>query len=367
MPISGAFPGGLAAYGGPGAQAGVPAPGTESNREDLLDLYINLDMNKKAAVFLAAPKTEANGMNHELLIDSLPATSTAGTIEGADWSSAAVAARTRISNAVQTFTYGFAVSKDQIEYSLKGRSPGISNEYENQVNRHLLALGQSVDARAVALGTSVATVSASATNATTLFGTPRAWYASGSNAQGSVVTSTVASGGGSGVTKVNVSGAWSRSYFLALHEAMFSLGADPDTLAVDPGVKTDITLDVLGEVASASSAASAMMPAVVRQQYVQTNNSEFAQDIQFMRTPFGRIAVLVDRFIPSSAATVTNAVGGAAAFLYERARLRFAFWRPMRHYSLPPSGDSVRGYVHCGVTLELLHPQTIGVLYNLTT
>ena len=99
----------------------------------------------------------------------------------------------------------------------------------------------------------------------------------------------------------------------------------------------------------------------------RSNENEFSQDIQFMRTPFGRIAILVDRFIPSSSAATTNAVSGGAAFLCERSRLRFALWRPMRHYPLPPSGDSVKGYVHCGVTLELIHPQSIGVMYNLTT
>jgi hypothetical protein len=152
---------------------------------------------------------------------------------------------------------------------------------------------------------------------------------------------------------------------------MFGLGADPDTLAVDPGVKTDITLDVLGEVASATGQpanASAIFatPVTLRQMHMDQSQTEFTQDIQFMRTPFGRIAVLVDRFIPT-AATSTDATIGGAFFLYERARLRVAFWRPLRHYPLPPTGDAAKGYVHGGVTLEVLHPQTIGVGYNVTT
>jgi hypothetical protein len=361
-----AFPGGLIAQA-----AGIPAPGTESNREDMIDAVINLDKQKKAAVFLAAPKTVANGMNHDWLVDTLPATSTAGAIEGDAWASSAGVARTRISNAVQTFVSGFAVSLDQIEYSIRGRTPGVSNEYEHQLERFLLSLEQSIDARIVANGASVAGVSASSATTVALFRAVRGWFATAGAATGSVTTAAV--GTSSGVSKINVSGAWSRSAFMALHEAMYKLGADPDTLAVDPGVKLDIVTDIMGEVAqstASSVAASAMygIPAVVRQQYVNTSTTDFSQDVQFMRTPFGRVAVLVDRFIPSEATPIaTNAVSGGAAFLYERSRLRIAFWRPMRHYSIPPDGDSARGYVHTAATLELLHPNTVGVVYGLTT
>lgn len=367
MPISGTQQAGF--YAGvaspPTLGAGVPAPGTESNREDLLDAVINLDKNKTAAFFLAAPKTTANGMNHDWLVDTIPATATGGTLEGADWSSASLSGRVRLTNAVQTLTFPFSVSLDQMEYSRRGQTPGNSNEYENQVDRHLMALEQSVDARAVALGTAVAAASASATNATARLGALRAWHTSSTSTTGVVVTSTA--GSYSGATICDVRGAWSRSLFLAVHEAMYGLGANPDTLCVDPGIKLDITTDILGEVASAVATSTAdINPPVVRQPYPNNSWSEFSADIQFLRTPFGRVAVLIDRFVPT-AATASNAVAGGAAFLYERSRVRYAFWRPMRHYPLPPTGESARGYVHCGVTLEMLQPQTVGILYNLTT
>src|SRR3990172_3937765 len=157
MPLTGAFVGGLQAgvASPPTGGAGVPAFAAESNREDLLDFVLNLDKMKKAAVFVAAPKTIANGLNHEFLTDTLPATNTAGSIEGADWSSSAIDARVRIGNAVQTFASGLSVSMDQVEYSRKGQTPGVANEYEYQVERFLLAIEQSMDARAVALGTGV--------------------------------------------------------------------------------------------------------------------------------------------------------------------------------------------------------------------
>jgi len=355
---------------------GIPLYGNVGNREDLLDAALNLDKNKTAAVFVAAPKTTCDGLNHEWFTDTLPATSTGGTVEGGVWASSTLDPRVRLGNSVQSFASGFIVSLDQIEYSKRGRTPGVNgSEYEHQVGRFLLAIEQSIDARGVANGTSAGRASASAATDTGLFAGFRGFHGANvaSGAAGLVVTAAVAGSGANpaGATIMNVNGAWNRTYFMNLHEAMFKLGSDPDTLAVDPGVKGDITLDILGETASgsASAAANAMygIPAVVRQQYTMSSPNEFHQDIQFMRTPYGRVAVLVDRFMPTSTAVAASSMVGGAYFLYERSRFRFAFWRPLRHYALPPIGDATRGYVHCGVTTELLHPQTLGIGYGITT
>jgi hypothetical protein len=358
----------MAQVGGLYSALGFPAMQASSIylREDLIDLVYNLDKQRKAAVFLAMPKTVSNGLNHEWEQDSLPATATTGAPEGEDWASAAVAARTRLANAVQTFKFNFAVTLDALEYSLKGRAPGVANEYEHQVERHLMVLEQSMDARLVALGTAVASASATSSAAVGLLAAFRAWHASASGAAGAATSNNV-----NEACKINIAGAWSRTRFLALHEYMFGLGADPDTLACDPGVKADITSDVLGETASAqmqstSASSIASIPAVIRQIHTDSSNTEYTADVQFMRTDFGRVAILVDRFIPT-AATATNAVMGGAFFLYERAKQRLAFWRPMRHYPLPPNGDSMRGYCHAAATLENLTPRTLGIGYNVTT
>jgi len=359
-----AFPGGFT------AAASYPAPqaGTIILREDLLDAVINLDKEKSAAVFLAAPKTTANGFVHEWLIDQLPSTSTAGALEGDDWASGAITARTRINNAVQTFRRDFAISLDAVEYSLKGRAPGVSNEYEHQVENFLLATEQSVDARCVALGTAVVSASATAATDTARTGAFRNWQLTATADPSAGVQGTNAA---TNALSINISGAWSRSRYLALHEAMFKLGANPNTLAVDPGVKADITNDVLGEQAQATfqpanTSAMAAVPTVVRQVHTDGSASEYTADIQFMRTDFGRVAILVDRFIPT-AATSTNARIGGAFFLYDRSKARIAFWRPLRHYSLPPTGDAMKGYVHCGAVIEMLHPNCMGIGYNVTT
>jgi hypothetical protein len=353
-------PGWVAAGSNPAAQAS-----TIIYREDLIDFVINLDKEKKAAVFLAAPKTVANGLIHEWELDQLQGTATGTIAEGADWASATMIARVRMSNAVQTSKFNFGVSLDAVEYALKGRAPGVAHEYEHQVENHLMTMEQSVDA---IMCRNADTASASSAGGATgqLTAGFRGYQASASGAAGSAQSAAVTN-----VAMVQIAGAWSRTRFLALHEFMFGLGADPNTLAVDPGVKADITNDILGEVASATGQpanASAIygVPTVVRQVHTDSNATEYTADIQFMRTDFGRVAILVDRFIPQ-AATAANATGGGAFFLYDRSKVRVAFWRPMRHYSLPPGGDSMRGYVHTGFAVEVLTPRAVGIGYNITT
>ena len=312
---------------------------------------MNLDKNKEAAVFMSISKTTSNGQVHSWELDTLPATSTGGSLEGEDWASAALSARVRMNNAVQNFKFNVGVSLDALEYSLKGQAPGVGNEYQHQINRYLMALEQSVDARTVALGTSVASASAGASSTTALMGALRSFQVSATAAAGSAESAAVTN-----CCQINVLGASSRARFLALHEFMFNQGANPDTLVVDPGVKGDITNDILGEAASTA----------IRQVHFDNSASEFTQNIQFLRTDYGRVAVLVDRFVPT-AATATNSLAGGAYFLFDRAQVRLAFWRPIRHYPLPPNGDHMRGYVHTGATIEVLSPRALGVGYNVTT
>jgi uncharacterized protein DUF5309 len=320
-------------------------------REDLIDVVQNLDKNKEAAVFMSIGKTTSNGMIHSWELDTIPATATGGSVEGEDWASAALSARIRLQNAVQNFKFNVGVSLDSLEYSLKGQAPGVGNEYQHQISRHLMALEQSVDARIVAAGTTVASASSTGSGSTALMGTLRSFQVSATAAAGSAESAAVTN-----CCQINIAGAWSRSRFLALHEFMFNQGANPDTLVVDPGVKGDITNDILGESAATG----------IRQVHFDNSASEYTQNIQFMRTDYGRVALLVDRFVPT-AATATNSLAGGAYFLFEKAAVRLAFWRPIRHYPLPPNGEAARGYVHTGATIEVLSPRALGVGYNITT
>lgn len=319
---------------------GVPATGTEGNREDLLDLVTNLDKEKIAATFLALPKTTTNSLTHEWLLDTLAATNTAGASEGTDWSASALTGRTRMGNAVQSFRRDFGVSFDQVKLSQNGITAGVPNEYEYQVGKKLMEVTQSMDARIVANGSTVASnVGASATNgADRLMATLRAFQ-----------SSTPA------CVTADESGAWELATLTTMQETMFGAGARPNTLVCSHGVKLDITNALLAAPASS----------LVR--YTQPSSGVYDQAVEYIRTDFGRVAVLVDIFVPQAAATNSAAASSAAWFLFDSSKIRLAFFRPLRHYPLPPNGDSFRGYVHGSATLEVLHPSCLGVAIQVTT
>lgn len=103
-----AAPGDFGAYGY-GIAAGVGA-----NREDLLDLISNISPYDTPFV-TSAPKVRANGVLHQWLIDTLAATSTAGAIEGDDWTYTAYTTTrpSRLTNYTQIFRKDISVSETQ--------------------------------------------------------------------------------------------------------------------------------------------------------------------------------------------------------------------------------------------------------------
>lgn len=325
---------------------GVPAAGTEGNREDLLDLITNLDKEKSAALFQALPKTTTNSLTHEWLIDALAATSTAGVTEGDDFSASARAARTRISNIVQSFRDDFLVTNDQLKLSQNGVTAGVPNEYEYQVGKSLITIMQSIDARLMALGaSSAATAGGTATARRMNSLRVTSWGG---------VAAVTATAGATGA-------AISLTQILSVHETMFTAGANPDTIVVSPGVKMDLTNALLNVAPAGGSAQSSLV------RYTQPSSQVYDQAVEYIRTDLGRFAILVDRFCPQSTASAAAAIDSAAYFIFDKSKIRLAFFRPIRHYPLPPNGDSMRGFVHGSCTVEVLHPSALATVAQVTT
>lgn len=325
------FSNGWTSYG-----VGVPAIGAEGNREDLSDLIENLDKEKVAATFLTLPKTTTNSLLHEWLIDTLAATATAGAVEGDDWAAATLASRTRLGNVVQAIRRDFAVSFDQVKMSQNGQTAGVPNEYEYQVGKKLMEVTQSFDARIVANSTAVGS-NAGNTSTPRLMAALRAFSSS-------AVTGSL-------------SGSFTLASLMGIHETMFGAGARPNTLVCSHGVKADITNALL---ASPTATGTHIM-------YTQPSSQVYDQSVEYIRTDFGRMAIVVDIFVPQLSATAAAAIDSAAYFVFDSSKIRLAQFRPLRHYPLPPNGDSFRGYVHGSMTLEVLHPSCLGWVHQVTT
>lgn len=315
---------------------GWPGQANAATREDLSDLVAILSPEDTPAVTML-PKTTTQGLLHEWMTDVLSATATAGRDEGEEFASATLAGRTRYSNTVQIFRKDIQVSNDEQQLAANGKTVGSGNEYDYQIGKGLKELKRNMDARIWANGS--ATVgSATASGAARRMAAVRGWSAS------AILT--------------DVSGGFATGSFLNLHETMYGEGADPDTLFVSPGVKSDISRTLLND------------GSLTRVQFQDPlAGKQYAPVIDIIQTDFGRLAVVPDRWIPQSAATAASASAGqgGAYFLVEKSKLRLAFFRPPKHYPLPPSGDSVRGFVLAALTLEVLHPSAIGIGHNLTT
>lgn len=295
-----------------------------ANREDLLDLITNLSP-WDTPFYSSAPKVDCKHTTHEWLIDSLSATATGGAFEGGGFSAEATIARTRLLNNTQIFRRDIAVADTQ-----RAVNPaGIRDEYEYQVMKATKEIARNIEARIFAVSATVVS-STGATGAARTFTGLRGFALQSGSISGTI---TVA-----GVTD--------------LHETMFTNGSDPDTLYVSPGVKADFTTALFASTNARSINLS-------------QGERKIIQNVDVFESDFGLLAVVPDRFIPQG--STTDASGGFAAFLVERARAKIATLRPVKHVPLGKDGDATRGIVVGELTLQIDHPSAHGQLRNVTT
>ena len=154
---------------------------------------------------------------------------------------------------------------------------------------------------------------------------------------------------------LSTTGAFNISDLLTIQERMFGAGARPNTLVCSHGVKADITRGLLND------------SGIARVQYVQPTTGVYDQSVEYIRTDFGRLAIIVDIFVPQASASAAAEIDSAAYFVFDSSKIRLAFFRQLRHYPLNPNGDAFRGYVHGSMTLEVLHPSALGIHTQITT
>lgn len=105
------------------------------NREDLLDVVINI--SPMDTLFLNKfGKTKATGRYHEHVVDSLATAADNAAIEGADYSFARGAARTRIGNYTQIFVTTAEVSDSQREVETAGIKDEMSYQLAKKMKEH---------------------------------------------------------------------------------------------------------------------------------------------------------------------------------------------------------------------------------------
>lgn len=301
------------------------------NREDLLDLIVNIDPHE-SPLLSKSPKTVARHTLHEWLTDTLAATSTAGADEGADFSFSAgnFTARTRENNWTQVFRKDIQVSNTQ-----RAVDPaGVQDEYAYQIMKALKEIGRNVEATFFA---TVTTATAS--------GAPRVMKTLENIVTGNsfFVTSTAVGGPGSG-TAFPIS----ESVYNGMLEQIFADGGNPDTVYVNAKAKRQIS-------AFTTNSSVARNIALADRRLINS--------VDMYESDFGLQQIVLNRWVPQAADSAATTTGGRAWFI-ETPMVRVAFLRPIKHVPLPPGGDSARGMVLGELTLEVGNQNACGVLKN---
>lgn len=351
---------------------GVKYPGqTDAGiRENIQDQLTNIDPDDTPTVSIL-PKTTADNLFVTWMIDALTATSTSPAAEGAEFSADQLFARTRLNNWIQRFRKDFALSQDQIELAKRGGMVGVHDAMAHEAGRASREILRNINCRLWSNSTATASAagiaemdyvtggaSPSVTAATSItagqmrniryFGQYVPWTNPG-------VSETAVTGG----VTVTVNGAIATGGLFDLHESMYMYGITPDTLVVSPGVKRDLSRLLLNDTTLG----------LVRNTDAVKGES-YAPVVEIIRTDFGKIAVLVDRWMPQASVTgvQANAPWQSAAYaLIDKSRIRLAYWRNLKPYSLPPSGDNMRAYMLAALTVQVTHPRAIGLGLGVTT
>jgi hypothetical protein len=329
-------------------------------REDASNTLTMIDPDEAMSLAVLS-KTTTNGLRHEWFTDTMQATSLQAALPGEDWgqgTNKVLKARTRLTNFVEWKRQDWSITMDELLLSQRGQLFGVPDELRYQMGKGGQEVNRNMDARlwAPSSGTgATATTYGSASGADTVlsqFATFRAW----------------ASASGISYALSTANGAFITAAFYDLQERMWTAGAKPDTIFCSPGVKSDISRTLLGDTSSPATQTGAQGIPGLAAANVFTGG-EYGPVVDFIRTDFGRVAMVVDRWINQASAIVNTTATdqNAALFLVEKAKLRVAWWRPIRPYQVASTGDNVKVYILGAATTEVLHPTAIGQMYNITT
>lgn len=318
-----AAPGDIGVYG-----YGI-TPGTLANREDLLDLITNVDP-WDTPWLTQAPKVRAFHVSHEWLTDTLAATSTAGAIEGDDWSfNTATTRPVRRTNRTQIFRKDIAVSETQ-----RAVNPaGFRDAYSYEIAKATKEIARNIESR--------------------LFVTATAAGASGTTGAARTLTpfsgwiTTTATGAGQNVsalaTTTSSAGVLTPDLFNQALMQCYLNGGNPEQVYVSPAVKRVIS----------------KFTATNQNRNIAAVDKKLVATLDLYDTDFGIIQVVMDRWIPQATNTVTTTAASDISgniFFLERSKNRLAWLRPVIHTLVGKNGDAVRGSVLGECTLEVLNP-----------
>jgi len=314
------------------------AAGDRVNREDLLDLITNLDPWDTPWVS-QAPKVRASHVSHEWLTDTLPATSTAGAIEGDEYALDTDTQAERCENVTQIFRRDVAATETQRSVN----PAGFRDAYAYSVQKATKAIARNIEV--TVLG-DLTTASGGSAVGRVL----RSFQHSGASAVCPFMITATAGGTvntldlGTGSTGAGLSSALTESDYNTLLETVYTNGGNPESTFVSPAIKRVIS----GFTSNATGSFNTRNVAAVEKRAVAA--------IDIYDSDFGLQQLVLDRWVPQATDGASSTADAAdyytgRVFIFERAKNRLAWLRPVQHIILGKSGDSIRGIVVGEVTL----------------
>lgn len=323
---------GFSVYTAGGTFSGTGNQG--SNREDLIDLIVNIDP-WDTPLFTKAPKTVAKNTLHEWLTDALQATATTFYAdEGADFGAgnSTMTARTRVNNWTMIFRRDIIVSQTQ-----RAVDPaGVQDEYGHQVMKGLKEVARVIESTFFADATT-----ATASSAPRVMKTLETFITTNDYQANSPAI------GGAGTATATII---SEAVFNGMLDAIFTQGGNPDTVYVNSKGKRQIS----GFTTNTSVSRN-----------IALNDKRLTNAVDVYESDFGLIQIVLDRWVPQGGTATNSTESAGRAFFIESALVRVAFLRPIKHVPLPPAGDAARGMVLGELTLEVGNEKALGVMTHI--
>lgn len=282
-------------------------------REDLTDLIATITRHE-TPIFSSLAKVKASGVYHEWQTDSLSTGSVNAAIEGADFSFARGADRSRLGNWTQIFTKTLEVSETQRAVSVAG----LDDEYAYQMEKRMKELATDVEkALITSTGNSGATGTGRALKGLLAF-----------------ITSNVETGTGTGTE------ALTETMYNNLLQAIWAAGGRPDNTYVNGWQKRKI---------------SAFATNNTRYQEVDADG-ELRNYVSVYNSDFGRQVVHLDPFMDTDKVLALQKDMAAVASL-----------RGIEKKEVPSVADSKRGAIVGELTIEVKNEAAHGQITGLST
>lgn len=299
--------------------------GTLVNREDLLGI-VTQQTPSDTPWMAQAPKTTADGVLHQWLIDTMRAPRLTGAIEGDVYAQATSTTPSRVTNVCMIWREDIGITRTQMK-----NNPAVGGTYTYEMEKAVKQIG--TDTESCVFG--------NLTSATGASGVARVM-----KGFQNFITTNTARPASLGATLT--AGQLVANDFNRILEVIYTAGGNPDQVFVSPSVKRIVS----------------SFTQTGQNRNVLAAEAKLYLGIDMFQTDFGLLAIVLDRFVPQATNTGTAAATSldvsGQMFILERAKNRFAWYDPVHHDYVGKLGDSLNGIIVGEGTLEVLNEKANG-------